>query len=234
MAPSGKTRKRIALVGQSLTMVSIGVSLGMHEHLEVLTLDRQDPGLSQELLDLEPDAMIYDLGAAPADFAFSLLREHPDLLLIGVDAAGDKLLVLSGQQAHAVTTPDLVKVIDNWPGSPLQPSNWQVRVDRLRELISRGVARLRARPRQQKIAFGFAAIAACAVLGLGVSILRPQTHAPLFGAAVGKLAPELAVTFAGGMLLGALLLWLAMSRARRRFQWNIQARRTEERKKEEE
>jgi len=40
-------------------------------------------------------------------------------LLIGVDAAGDRLLVLSGQQARSLTTDDLLQMIETLPQSPV-------------------------------------------------------------------------------------------------------------------
>ena len=56
--------------------------------------------------------------SVPSEFPFSQLHEQPSLLVIGVDAASDKLLVLSGQQAHCLTTDDLVHMIETLPQSP--------------------------------------------------------------------------------------------------------------------
>ncbi len=111
MPAMGESRKKVVLFGQSLTLTSIGASLQMHEQLEVLPLDESRPSSSEELLALEPTAVIFDLGTVSPDSALSLLDAQPDLLLIGLDAAGDKLLVLTGQQAHALTTTDLLQAI---------------------------------------------------------------------------------------------------------------------------
>src|SRR5512139_2694672 len=100
-------RQRVVLYGNSLVLASLGASLKTYPGIELICLEAQPPAVAQQLWALCPTVVILDLGAVPPDLPFSLLREQPDLLLIGMDAAGDKLLVLSGQQAHSLTTDDL-------------------------------------------------------------------------------------------------------------------------------
>jgi hypothetical protein len=111
-------RQRVVLYGNSLVLAGVGASLKAYPGIELICLDAQPPAAAQELCALSPAAVIFDLGAVPPEFPFSLLREQPDLVLIGVDAAGDKLLVLSGQQAHSLTTEALVQVIEGRAHSP--------------------------------------------------------------------------------------------------------------------
>jgi hypothetical protein len=40
------------------------------------------------------------------------LCEQPELRLVGLDAAGDKSLLLSGRQARSMTTGQLVQIIE--------------------------------------------------------------------------------------------------------------------------
>ena len=105
-------RQKVVLYGNSLVLAGIEASLKAYPGIELICLDVQPPAEVQQLCALSPAAVIFDLGAVPPEFPFSLLREQPDLLVIGVDAAGDKLLVLSGQQAHSLTTETLVQVIE--------------------------------------------------------------------------------------------------------------------------
>ena len=112
-------QQRVVLYGNSLVLAGMGASLKTYPGIELICLDVQPPAAAQELGALSPTAVIFDLGAVPPEFPFSLLRQQPDLVLIGVDAAGDKLLVLSGQQARSLTTEALVQVIEgraHWPG----------------------------------------------------------------------------------------------------------------------
>jgi hypothetical protein len=111
-------RKRVVLYGNSLVLACMGASLEAYSGIELTCLNVRPPAAAQELCALSPTAIIFDLSAVPPEFPFSLLREQPDLLLIGVDAAGDKLLVLFGQQARSLTTEALVQLIEGRAHSP--------------------------------------------------------------------------------------------------------------------
>jgi hypothetical protein len=207
------TSQTVALCGDSVVMSSIGATC-RRAGLRVVPLDTNEADPMEQLRRLSPDVILYDLGHPPADFVLHSLTEDSKRLLIGVDLDRDCMLVLAGQQERAVTTPDLVRVIETWRDSTRHLTLWETRLDRLWRLISRWVAGLSARPRQQKLAFAITTIAICAVLGLSLSLVSPQANAPLIGATIGKFAPELGLAFVGGMLLGAILLGLAMRRAR--------------------
>lgn len=112
-----KERRRVLLYGQSLILGTVGVSLQRYPHLEVVPLSPPLP-TAQELCALRPQVVIFDLESVPPEFPFSLLHEQPGLLVIGMDAAGDKLLVLSGQQARSLTTDDLIQMIETLPPAP--------------------------------------------------------------------------------------------------------------------
>ena len=203
-------RQRVVLYGDSLVLAGMGASLKTYPGIELICLAAQPPAEVRQLWALRPAVVILDLGAVPPDLPVSLLGEQPELLLIGMDAAGDKLLVLSGRQARAVTTADLVQVIEAWPGSTRQLPLWQAHLDRLSQLVSARVAMLRARPRRQKLALALSAITVCALLALVVWLAAPPANAPLSGTALGGLAPEVGLAFAGGILLGFLLLGLGL------------------------
>ncbi len=102
--------RRVILYGRSVILGTLSASLGDYSGLEIVQLSPPLPA-PHELAALGAQVILFDLNAVSADFPFTLLREQPDLLLIGLDAAGDRLLVLSGQQAHALTTTELVQVI---------------------------------------------------------------------------------------------------------------------------
>jgi hypothetical protein len=42
----------------------------------------------------------------------ALLRDRPDLLLVGLEASGAHLLVLSGEQAGSFSTDDLMALVE--------------------------------------------------------------------------------------------------------------------------
>ncbi|NLX37246.1 MAG: hypothetical protein GXY68_11220 [Chloroflexi bacterium] len=104
-------RHRVVLYGESVVLAGVGKSLERYPHLEVLSL-AADYDAPQTLHALCPDAVILDLGIVSTDLAFSLLKDRPDLLLIGLDPGGDRLMVLSGREARNLTTDDLARLIE--------------------------------------------------------------------------------------------------------------------------
>ncbi|MFO7696216.1 MAG: hypothetical protein R6X16_03565 [Anaerolineae bacterium] len=105
-------RCRVVLYGDSLVLAGVGRSLESNPRFEVVTLDLSSEPDPLTLDALCPATLILDLSVVPAGLAFSLLEGRPDLLLIGLDPAGDQLVVLSGQQARQLTMSDLVRLID--------------------------------------------------------------------------------------------------------------------------
>ena len=56
--------------------------------------------------------ILFDLAKDPPDFAIPLLRNHPQIMLIGADLESHRMLVLSAEQSRLLTTEDLMQVID--------------------------------------------------------------------------------------------------------------------------
>ncbi|MGI6375414.1 MAG: hypothetical protein ACOX3S_05335 [Anaerolineae bacterium] len=107
------TRCRVVLCGSSLVLAGVGQSLEQHyPRFEVLSLEASGEDAARALDALCPSAVILDLSTMTTAFAFSLLDNHPDLLLIGLDPGGNGLLLLSGQQARQLTSEDLAHFID--------------------------------------------------------------------------------------------------------------------------
>ncbi len=100
------------LYGNTLVLAGIEASLSLYANLEVITLDALCVDAADKLLALNPTVVIFDLGSPLPKTSLSVLDEQSDLLLIGVDAAGDKLLILSGRQSHSLNTANLVQVIE--------------------------------------------------------------------------------------------------------------------------
>ena len=67
--------------------------------------------LSLSLDELAPAAVAFDLGEIPGDFVLSLLRDRPQLILVGVDPTSDRMLVLSGRHEQPVSAAELLQAI---------------------------------------------------------------------------------------------------------------------------
>lgn len=102
---------RVIIYGSSLNTAGIAASLKSEAGLEVLCCSPRSPTAVQSLNDSAPTAIVFELSEAPIDLGFTLLNELPRLLLIGVDAYSDKILLLSGNLIEARSAADLVKII---------------------------------------------------------------------------------------------------------------------------
>jgi hypothetical protein len=102
---------RLVLYGNSVFLAGIKTELGRHSSLELITIEAGLPGAAERIRDLNPCALLFDLSAAQPDFAIPLLRDRPSLVLIGVDACSDEMLVLWPHKERAVNVGDLLTVI---------------------------------------------------------------------------------------------------------------------------
>ena len=100
----------VALYGDSLMLASVARRLVRQDDVRVVAID--GPTLGGALGPLEPGALIVDLGTVSIESALALLRDRPELLLVGLEASGARLLVLSGEQAGSIGTEDLVALIE--------------------------------------------------------------------------------------------------------------------------
>ncbi|MBP1701978.1 MAG: hypothetical protein H6Q38_1085 [Chloroflexi bacterium] len=102
---------RVVLYGNSVFLAGIKTELQRYEALDLRTVEVSCPDARELIRAFNPHALLFDLAAAQPDFAVALLRERPDLLLIGVDPTCDELLVLSSHPQQALAVSDIVKVI---------------------------------------------------------------------------------------------------------------------------
>lgn len=64
-----------------------------------------------ELVGLRPDVVIFELDAVPPDFVYTVSRQLPGLLLIGVDLETNRVFLWTGKQMEGWTSLDLKEVI---------------------------------------------------------------------------------------------------------------------------
>ncbi len=195
---------RVALYGSSLFIEGLEESLKGVPGVEVLRLRAEANDLLRQTRRVRPDSLVVEAGALSDQVSLGLLKELPGLLLVALDRETSDLLVLSGREARAVTTTDLVRVIearrDSTPRLPL----WQAHLGRLSQVISRWVGGLRARPtdrfiqegerkmknltKRNKILLGIAGLVIVVVVA-GLVLLGPS-GAGLFGASNLTITPS--------------------------------------------
>ena len=101
----------VALYGNSLVLASIGARLERRTRLHTVTIDAKLPGAAEKLSALQPDVVVVDLGIAQPDPVVGLWKNRPEVLLIGVDLGADRMLILSGQPARALTAESLIQTL---------------------------------------------------------------------------------------------------------------------------
>ncbi len=104
-------KKRVAVYGSSLYMAGIAASLRADQGLKVLRILPGGPDDLRLLEEFAPEAIAFDVGEPVPGPVLAVLSKTPGLLLIGVDPAGDKMLLLSGRNGEALCVADLVRVI---------------------------------------------------------------------------------------------------------------------------
>jgi hypothetical protein len=106
-----KGTRKVGIYGSQLVMSIIGACLQEKPEFDVQRIDGLLPNIIDETDAAPPDVILFDLTAAQNHFAISLIRTHPTVMLIGVDLASKKMLVLSGEEFDLLTVEDLVRVI---------------------------------------------------------------------------------------------------------------------------
>ena len=101
----------VILYGNSVFLAGIRADLTGRAEFEMLIVEPDCPDAARLIASHRPVAVLFDLAAAQPDFAIALVRDRPDLLLIGVDPSSDEMLVLSSYPARALSVADLINVI---------------------------------------------------------------------------------------------------------------------------
>lgn len=105
-------KTRVVVYGRSLSMAGIAASLRANPGMEVFGVDPVTPAALQQMAELTPAVIVFDLGVVLSDLAIALLRGQPGLQLIGIDPSSNQLLVLSSHPAQALSVAELIEVIN--------------------------------------------------------------------------------------------------------------------------
>ena len=101
----------LVLYGNSVFLAGIKAALSGDDALGPVMIEPGRPGIIAQIRELNPRAIIFDRTAPPPEFALRLLCERPNLLVIGVDACSDEILILSLRKEHVSSIADLVYAI---------------------------------------------------------------------------------------------------------------------------
>ncbi len=104
-------KRTVALVGGNLVISAIAACLQEKPEFEVQRIAEPFSDLIDGIKAAPPDVILFDLAGGSPPFAIPLLRNHPKIVLIGVDLMEHKMLMLSGEQSRLLTEHDLMRVI---------------------------------------------------------------------------------------------------------------------------
>jgi len=110
-----ETRSLVVLLA-SVLMDGIAVSLAGNQLLEITCLDADAIDVRQRLHTLKPDLVIFELDTPRLPCILSLLCEQPGILLIGLDLACSRAIVLNSHQHLTPTLNELCRVVHGEAG----------------------------------------------------------------------------------------------------------------------
>jgi hypothetical protein len=102
---------RVALLGKTVGLASIGAALADVPELELLPVEIICEDATAWVDAFAPDVVVFDLAAGLPDHILRYLAARPGLALIGFDLGTRKMLLLSGERATLATTDDLVRAV---------------------------------------------------------------------------------------------------------------------------
>lgn len=102
---------RLVLYGDSVFLAGIKAELEHLSALELITVEPGSAAVTNLIRSWNPCALLFDLAAEQSDFAITLLRENPNLLVIGVDPGSNELLLLSARSGQALSVAELFDLI---------------------------------------------------------------------------------------------------------------------------
>ena len=101
----------VVIYGNSVFLAGIRADLKGRTWLQLVTVEPGSPDALRRIRELNPAVVLVDLAAAQPDVAISVLRDRPEIILIGVDPSSDKMLVLYSRQEQPLSAADLVQMI---------------------------------------------------------------------------------------------------------------------------
>lgn len=105
-------RIRVLLYGNSLLLGGIGASLQGESKFEVVRIPHALPNPS-EVEALAPDVIVFDSETPGSAAAFNALRNHPDLIVLGVSSDRNVVRVWFGREYSELCTADLKSLLED-------------------------------------------------------------------------------------------------------------------------
>ena len=104
-------RPLVVLLGDSLLMDGVALSLASQQLWGMIRLDIDVLDSGECLESLNPDLIVFELDSPWSSSILSLIKEQPDILLVGLDLSHSRAIVLNSHQHLTQTMNDLCQVV---------------------------------------------------------------------------------------------------------------------------
>ena len=102
--------RRVILYGKSVILGTVGASLDCYPDLEIVALSPPLPDV-EALEALAPDVILFDIDLGQPEPIFFLLKDHPNLLLVGINPENEQVKLWSSAEGEVLTAEDLLQLI---------------------------------------------------------------------------------------------------------------------------
>lgn len=106
------TMRRVLLCGKTLLFSGLQATLDGTPGVDFLTVDPLPEHIREAILEWQPEILILESALLQTDFSLSLMKDFPQLKLVGVNLEENHLLVFSSQFSSKPTISDLLQVIE--------------------------------------------------------------------------------------------------------------------------
>lgn len=104
-------RPVVVLLGDSLFLEGVAMSLADRQRLGVVYMDSFGTDIQERLKSLKPKLIVFELDGPRSPAIFSLLKERPGTLLLGLDLDHNQVLLLKSRQHLAHNMKELCQLV---------------------------------------------------------------------------------------------------------------------------
>ena len=101
----------VVLLGDSVLIDGVAAGLASRQVPKMVRIDTFTADIVERLESLEPDLIVFELDAPRSSSIFTLLRQQPGILLLGLDLDYSQVLVLNSHHHITPTMNDLYQIV---------------------------------------------------------------------------------------------------------------------------
>ena len=118
-----ESRLAVLFIGDSVLLESVALCLMERPMLDVTWINPQSTDIKQSVMNIKPDLILFELDAPCTQSIISLLRDQPGTLLLGIDLACSRVIVINSHQCDTHTMRDLNRVFQSEVDRIIKSSN---------------------------------------------------------------------------------------------------------------